>query len=129
MAILLHGRATEVGSNGILPPVIDIDQVGPIADYELPKALRALGIFRYSDEFAELVDNWKEVVKDSQMEIEIRAATVAVCFKFLECVNAHREHLPYALPPINICHLDYWLWKMGKEIKTSRPHLTRTSAY
>lgn len=131
VAVILHGRALD--SNGILPVVEDIDEIGPIADYELPKALRALGILSYSKELAELVDNWREVWMDSQMEIEIRAATVAACVKLLEEINKIRtfqgKDAIDLTKPINICHLDYWLWKMGKEIKTSRPHLTRTSAY
>ena len=35
VAVMLHDRALD--SNGILPVVEDIDDVGPIADYELPK--------------------------------------------------------------------------------------------
>lgn len=125
VAVMLHDRALH--SNGVLPLVEDIDEVGPIADYEVPKALRAMGILRYSEDLAFLVDNWKEVQKDSQMEIEIRAATVAACCGLLEEINTWRENS--SLLPINICHLDYWLWKMGKEAKHLRPHLTRTSAY
>src|SRR3989338_4394636 len=126
VAVMIHGRALD--SKGILPPVIDIDEVGPIADYELPKALRHLGILKYSEELAELVDNWKEIPKDSQMEIEIRMATVAACDMLLKGINFHR-HEYKGIEPINICHLDYWLWKMGKDAKNLGPHLTRTSAY
>lgn len=125
VAVLLHGRALD--SQGILPVVEDIDEVGPIADYQLPRALRGLGILEYSDELASLVDNWKEVPENSRMEVEIRAATVAACDMLMKSINAHR--MGYTLSPINICHLDFWLWKTGKETKTSRPHLTRTSAY
>lgn len=125
VTILLHGRALD--SRGTLPLVVDIDEVGPIADYEVPKALRALGILRYSDELAELVDNWKEIPKDSRMEVETREATVTACMMLMCATNSHRKK--HKLEPINICHLDYWLWKMGKDAKHLRPHLTRTSAY
>lgn len=127
VAVMLHGRALD--SNGILPVVEDIDEIGPIADYELPKALRAIGILKYSDELAALVDNWREVQRDSQMEIEIRAATVVVCCELLKTFNLLRAEIFDRNYLLNICHLDYWLWKTGREIKTSRPHLTRTSAY
>lgn len=121
VAVMIHGRALD--SKGILPPFIDIDEVGPIADYELPKALRHLGILKYSEELAELVDNWKEIPEGSRMEAEIRAATVAICDQLLREINSIKRD------PINICHLDYWLWKMGKDAKHLRPHLTKTSAY
>ena len=127
VAVLLHGRALD--SNGILPVVEDIDEVGPIADYELPKALRAMGIFRYSEELAEKVDNWKEISKDRQMEIEIRVATVVACCELLEKLNSLRAELFEKNYLLNICNLDFWLWKMGKDAKHLRPHLTRTSAY
>lgn len=127
VAVMLHDRALDF--NGILPVVEDIDEVGPIADYELPKALRHLGILRYSEELAELVDNWREVQKDSPMEIEIRAATVAACCELLDELNRLRAEIFEKHYILNICHLDYWLWKMGRDAKHLRPHLTRTSAY
>ncbi|MDP2668818.1 MAG: queuosine salvage family protein [bacterium] len=129
VAIMLHDRALDSG--GILPLVADIDEVGPIADYELPKSFRALEVFEYSPELAELVDNWKEIKAESRMEIEIRAATVAACLRLLEEINDIRSDIPgpVKLQRLNICHIDYWLWKMGRDAKHLRPHLTRTSAY
>ena len=125
VAIVLHGRALD--SKEILPPVIDIEEVGPVCDYELPKALRCREIFSYSAELAELVDNWKEISENSQMEVELRAATAVACDGLLKKINKFRKAC--GLSQINICHLDYWLWEMGKEATISRPHLTRTNAY
>lgn len=127
VAVMLHARAAD--SRGILPMIADINEVGPVADYELPKALRSMGILRYSGELANLVDNWTEIPKDSVAEIEIRAATVAACVELLEELNDLREKIFKKNYLLNICHLDYWLWKMGKDAKHLRPHLTRTSAY
>ena len=127
VAVMLHDRALD--SNGILPLVEDIDEVGPIADYELPKALRHLGILKYSEELAELVDNWRKVERGSQMEVEIRAATVVACCELLKKLNSLRAEIFERNYLLNICNLDFWLWKMGKDAKHLRPHLTRTSAY
>lgn len=134
---MLHDRA--IYSNGILPLVEDIDEVGPICDYELPKALRSMDILKYSESLAEAVDNWFEIRKDGQMEIELRMATAVACCKLLEEINRYKliaklergaAEIPLAcLRPINICHLDYWLWMMGRKAKHLRPHITRTSAY
>lgn len=124
--VILHGRAVD--SRGVIPLVADIEAIGPIADYEIPKALRAMGILKYSKELVSCVDEWQEVPKNTQMEVEIRAAMVAVCCQLIESINQGRKKV--SLPPINICHLDYWLWKMGVETaRNFRPHLTRTSSY
>lgn len=123
VAVLLHGRALD--SWGVLPAIADINEVGPIADYEVPKALRHLGILKFSDELVHRVDSWLEISKDSAMEIEIRASMVHA---FCELMLNFRGQRGYG-EVLNICHLDYWLWKMGKEAKHLRPHLTRTSAY
>ena len=88
-----------------------------------------MGILKYSSELADLVDNWREVPKDSQMEIEIRTSTVAACCELLDVLNLLRSEIFDRNYLLNICNLDFWLWKMGKEAKHLRPHLTRTSAY
>ena len=121
-AVLLHGRSLD--SRGILPSVFDICEIGPIADYEVPKSLRHLGILKFSDELAHAVDNWIEILKDSEMEVEIRAAMTAAIRKMMTWMKAQKYG-----ESLNICHIDYWLWKTGKEAKHLRPHLTRTSAY
>lgn len=128
VAVLLHGRSLD--SRGILPPVADIDEVGPIVDYEVPKPLRREGILKYSEELAELVDNWRPVLRDSDMEIEHRGATAVGVFEFLKRLNSKRASKSDRLvSPLNICHEDYWLWFMGKQAIDLWPILVETNNY
>ena len=46
------------------------------ADYRVPQILRHRGIFTYSTELADLIDAETELAYSSEMEIELRAATV-----------------------------------------------------
>ena len=125
VAVMLHGRSFFSSHS---PCLGDIEQIGPLADYQVPKVLRADGVLQYSGDLAGLVDSWKEIPKDSQMEIEIRASTVAACCCIQDAINGFRK--TNNLAPINIAQLDYWLWAERRSlVKKSRPHLARTSSY
>jgi len=47
------------------------------ADYRVPQILRHRGIFTYSTELADLIDAETELAYSSEMEVELRAATVS----------------------------------------------------
>lgn len=123
VALLLYGRGFN---SKALPPLVDIRAVGPLADYQVPNALRSLGILQYSPELASRIDNWQEIEAGSREELEIRLATVVVCVKLLDEMN--RYHAIEQWPLLNISQLDYWLWMKGKQ-SPFRPHLCRTSMY
>ncbi len=126
--VLIHGRAT---TSDTLPTFGDIDQAGTITDYRLPQAFRAMGAITYNNELAHMVDSYEPIKKDSQEEIEIRGATAFSTAYLLAALNERRAEL--GQDPRNIAHLDFWLWKMGRELKKngddSLPHYTRTTAY
>jgi hypothetical protein len=46
------------------------------ADYRVPQILRHLGIFEYSQQLSEAIDAEKVMDYSSQIEVELRAATV-----------------------------------------------------
>ena len=120
--MMYHGRA--MSSSGALQPLRDPEHIGPVADYELPKALRDMGVLVYSEELAAMVDGGSVIDKDSQMEIEIRAQTVHAMWELLEGINALRseDH------QITMAELDYAVWRAGKRSK-SMHHYTYTAAY
>lgn len=86
------------------------------ADYHLPNVLRGLGLITYTPELAHAVDTEQLIPKGSEMEAEIRAATVTVCRTL-----SQESHIP---PPI----LDEYLFGRRKEFKTPF-HLTITTDY
>lgn len=110
VALVLHDRAVNSENDPQSPvqPFVDIDRVGPIADYEVPRSLRALGIIDVSEPLANRIQAWEPIPKDSAEEIELRAATVASCVNLLKSINVLR--VANNLEPINVAHLDYWLW-------------------
>jgi len=126
--VLIYGRSL---TSKTLPRVADIDQSGAIPDYRLPQAFRAKKVMTYSDELAHMVDTLQPIERDSQAEIEIRAATAYSTAYLLGGINEVRADA--GQDPYNMAHVDFWLWKMGRELKkngdTSVPHYTETTAY
>jgi hypothetical protein len=55
----------------------DMDQLTTFADYRVPQLLRHLNVLSYSSALADTVDGQRELLRDSDEEISIRAATVA----------------------------------------------------
>ena len=121
--MMYHGRA--LSSNGALPLLLDPENIGPIADYRVPQALRHKGVIHYSRELAMLVHSGCAIPKHSDMEIEIRArGVVEVMDRLITEVNLRR-------PPdaeIVMGQLDYPVWKMGPQA-AGRHHYTYTTAY
>ncbi|MEO5949788.1 MAG: queuosine salvage family protein, partial [Candidatus Saccharimonas sp.] len=124
--LLMYGRST---TSDTLPSFADIDQSGVIPDYRLPQAFRSMGAIAYSPKLAELVDNWKPVMKNSAEEVEIRGATSYATAYLLKRINEIRAEAGQT--PYNMAHIDFMLWKMGRNLKDtpSMPHFTETTAY
>jgi Potential Queuosine, Q, salvage protein family len=102
----------------------DLEKLTAFADYIVPAALRALGILRYSDELAHIVDTWTPIDAGSTQEVEIRAATVWACHLLAGRVNELR---PPELQVVD-AQIDARLWLPFH--KSHLPHhLTRTTAY
>jgi hypothetical protein len=87
------------------------------ADYQLPKVLRTLGLLRYSEDLAAMVDNGRLIEAGSKEENAIRAATIRACDLLAEQFNATTQDV------------DSWLWLNRNVDRSARFHLTRTTAY
>ena len=72
LAMMYHGRA--VHSLGRMPEIKDIADIGPIADYEVPKAFHFLGILEYSQRLEAAIQNRETIIRDHPWEIESRLA-------------------------------------------------------
>lgn len=126
--ILIDGRAQTSQS---LPRVADLDKSGAVPDYRIPQAQRASGEITYSPELAEIVDTWKPIEVNSRAESEIRGACARAVFYLLDKINEIRTDSDQE--PYNMAHIDFWKWKVGRELKkngsNSLPHYTETTAY
>lgn len=124
LVMIYHGRA--LASDGALQPIRDAHKIGPLADYQVPNALRTLGILKYCEELANRVDMGWIVEKNSQEEIEIRAQTVHAMCRLLDEINVLRRK--NHIKKITMVELDYVIWRMGRESKLKH-HRTFTTAY
>jgi hypothetical protein len=86
------------------------------ADYQVPNMLRHYGCIEYDQALARMVWENQLITKHSQMECEIRAATVLAGKKLQE------------LTGWNTSEIDAWLWLRRKEA-TLPFHLTITTDY
>ena len=101
-----------------------INELTACADYKLPFVLRRLGIFSYSDNLADKIDNQTPIDKDSEEEIEIRANTIWA-------VELIKQKVKKKMQNIDSIHVNDHIWMLGqKKIKNDKPyHLTRTTSY
>lgn len=87
------------------------------ADYQVPRVLRALGILRYSDGLAAMVDGGDLIPQDSAEERSIRAATIIAC----EQIATHCQ--------ASAADIDNLLW-LSQDLAQDAPfHLTTTTRY
>lgn len=102
----------------------NLDVLTCFADYKLPQILRAWGILRYSPPLARRVDAQRELAKDSESEIEIRAATIWA-------VEFLREALQSRGRTLMSVQVDWYLWEASQaRLKQGKPyHRVRTEYY
>jgi hypothetical protein len=86
------------------------------ADYQVPKILRGFGAIRYLPPLDHMVNNGQLINKSSDMECEIRAATILVC-------RSLGLQLGW-----NAAEIDGWLWLRRHEVDMPF-HLTITTDY
>ena len=125
LALMYQGRA--LSSEGKLAPLADPHTIGPIADYQVPKTLRILGILVYGSALARLVDQEKALKEGGSQEFGIRINTVKAVARLLEEINEFRLHS--GKDTITMVELDFVLWKTGVGETKAKHHLTRTTAY
>ena len=105
------------------PELGGLEDLTAFADYRVPQALRHLGIVRLSPELAERIEREEEIAKDSEEEVEIRAAT-------LHAVERMRQAAQAAGKPAATWQIDWYLWELGRGGEMgAKHHRTRTVFY
>ncbi|RLN92724.1 hypothetical protein BBJ28_00017646 [Nothophytophthora sp. Chile5] len=85
--------------------------------------LRPEGVMVYSTELAQLVDSKTEIPAGSEMELEIRAATIQA----VELLHKRMQHEGHVL---KVIELDWFLWQIGEDSKEAlQPHHRTWSIY
>ena len=120
LPLMYEGRARA--SEGRLRTLRRVEQLGPVADYDAPKALRHLGVLVYTRAVANAVDSGTMLPSGSEEELAIRWATCVAMSTLLRLVNGRREQ------PISMIELDFAILSRGR-VKAPRHHVTLTTAY
>lgn len=102
----------------------NVNNLSGCADYGIPRTFRDYGILEYSKELEQLIDNEKEILHDSEMEIEIRA-------NMLYVIEIIKKELKNKDIVINSVELDNLIWLIGKKNKDRKSiaHHTITIFY
>lgn len=119
LAMMYQGRATSADT---FPELADSAELGPIADYGVPRALHSLGILRYDSLLESQILAGQLVEKDSAAEQEIRAQAIQAQLLLLDRINRLRSER------ITFVQLDYGLWTLGRGVDEPH-HMTITTAY
>ena len=102
----------------------DIDKLTAFADYKLPQVLRHLGIFDYTEDLAQKVDQQIYLEAGSPEEVEIRANTIWA----VELIRRELERMGKGLRAFEV---DWLLWNLGQhnEFRVKPYHRTLTIFY
>jgi hypothetical protein len=101
-----------------------LDEFTACADYKLPQSMRKLGIFSYSNELTQKIDNLIQLPAGSPEEVEIRANTIWG-------VEMIKEELKKLGKDVSSSAINDHLWLMGqtKSADDKPYHRTLTTAY
>lgn len=116
----LHMQLKKIGT----PLLSDPQLLTAFADYIVPVALNLFEIFRYSPALAETINSGREIARDSDEEVELRALSIYAVARLVEEINLLRPGEMQLISP----QVDYRLWKSYHA--THAPHhLTKTVMY
>ena len=101
-----------------------VEYITACADYKLPMMLRKMNILEYTEELADKIDNYKELLSGNAEEVEIRANTIWA-------VEHIKDMLRTSMPNVTSIHVNDHLWLISQEkFADDKPyHRTRTTAY
>jgi Queuosine salvage protein len=116
----LHARFRDDGFFALEDP----ERLTIFADYIVPVALRLFGITSYSAELDKAIQERRVIPKDSEEEVEIRAASIWACHLLTAAINAKRPPDRQIIDPV----VDGRLWTHYHETQWPH-HLTVTTAY
>ncbi len=102
----------------------DLPKLTAFADYKVPQVLRRLGILEYDPKLGRQIEARELIPPGSEVEVEIRAATVWG-------VEELRRALAARGTSLTAIEVDWYLWELGQvKAPNEQPyHLTRTIYY
>lgn len=105
-------QARAEHSEGVLPLIPDIGEVGPMPEYILQRAYTTDGTIRLSEEFAHVINQGIPIVRGSQMELEIRGLVAQAVVRETQVRNEERALLE--LPSEHIGYTDVFRYGQAR---------------
>jgi hypothetical protein len=96
---------------------IDSSDLTAMADYQVPRVLRAMGILRYAPQIERAVDAWAPLQQDSAQERAVRSATILACEEIAGFCGG------------TAASADNALWQAQVLAGDAKFHLTHTTRY
>lgn len=96
----------------------NVNNLSGCADYGIPRTFRDYRVLKYSKELKELIDNEKEILHDSEMEIEIRANMLYV----IELIKEELKNNNILINSVELDNLIWWIGKKNKDRKSVAHH-------
>lgn len=129
---MLFGRFQRSG-NPIDPT--SLGDLTVFADYRLPQTLRAMGILQLPPNLEAHIEAGKNVPPGSDLEIELRAASILAGDRLVEEMNRNGTW-----GKVSVLEVDYLLWSVGRSLqkgiempgviqRKTREHRTVTTDY
>ncbi len=106
-------------SNTVKINLGDVNKLNGCADYGIPRTFRDYGILKYSPVLCKLIDEEKEILHDSEMEIEIRA-------NMLYAIELIKMELKKKNMFVNSVELDNLIWLVGKNNTSNKSNVHHT---
>jgi hypothetical protein len=101
--------------------VVDYSHLVGCADYKIPQVMQTFGILEYDDKLMALIESKTPIEENSELEVEIRAAMIAVIDHIYNKSNGRVSRID-----IN----DFvWSKSQDKLVNFKPYHLTRTTSY
>lgn len=113
-AMQLHQYS--VSSGGKIYPLIDVNDLGPIIDYQMPRILRALGVLVYTPGLDKAIERGDEIQLGSLWEIALRASATVALAHWAESMQ------------IPMWRLDPYLFSISRGL-SNKAHYTKSSDY
>lgn len=93
-----QGRALHsFASSSCINKLSNVDDIGPVVDYQVPNGLRHRGIHHYSEELAGIIDSKTPVKRQSRYELAIRFATAETLLDLQEETSLTQVELDFPL--------------------------------
>lgn len=130
-----YGRKVPRGEQEASNPFAfaDMEYLTMFADYRVPQLLRHMSVLQYSSELSGLIDARTPLASGSEMEVEIRAATVVAVEQLKTQIrelqlNQKKDNATTDL--ILSVEIDWLLWNIGENTKDEiAPHHRTLSIY